>query len=125
MAPNPADPIVIVAKILAIAIGIELASALAPQVVVLLAGATGSVFGLLAWRQCSRLEALGYVFLMTAMSWLFAGSVSTVLAARLNIDSPMPLLAAAACCIAWVGHRWPAVALWAVRRFAKPTRPLP
>lgn len=124
MAPNPADPIVIVAKILAIAIGIELASALAPHVVVLLAGATGSVFGLLAWRQCTRVEALGYVLLMTAMAWLFAGSASTLLAARLAIDSPMPLLAGAACCIAWVGHRWPLIGLWILRRIIK-TRPAP
>ncbi len=114
MAPNPADPIVLVAKLLALFIGIELASMAAPHVVIVLAGLTGSVFGLMAWRTCSRLEAAGYVVLMTAVAWLFAGSAAQLLTQQAGLDAPGPLLAPAAAAIGWVGHRWPATLSWAL-----------
>ena len=114
MAPNPADPIALVAKLLALFIGIELAALAAPHVVIILAGLVGSVFGLMAWRTCSRAEAAGYVLAMTAVAWLFAGTAAQVLTAQAGMDAPGPLLAPAAAAIGWVGHRWPVVALWAL-----------
>lgn len=119
MAPNPADPIALVAKLLAIMIGIELAAIAAPHVVIILAGAIGSVFGLMAWRTCSRPEAAGYVIAMTCVAWLFAGSVAQVLTAQAGLDAPGPLLAPAAAAIGWIGHRWPAVGAWALMRAKK------
>lgn len=114
MAPNPADPIAIVAKLLAILIGIELAALAAPHIVILLAGATGAVFGLMAWRTCTRVEAAGYVLVMTALAWLLAGSAAQLLAVQAGLDAPGPLLAPAAAAIGWIGHRWPAIGQWAL-----------
>ena len=114
MAPNPADPIALVAKLLAVFIGIELAAMAAPHVVIILAGATGAVFGLMAWRTCSRIEAAGYVAAMTAVAWLFAGSAAQFLTAQAGMDTPGPMLAPAAAGIGWIGHRWPAIGQWAL-----------
>lgn len=116
MAPNPADPIAIVAKLLAILIGIELAALAAPHIVILLAGMVGAVFGLMAWRTCTRVEAAGYVLAMTCVAWLFAGSAAQVLSAQAGLDAPGPLLAPAAAAIGWIGHRWPAIGGWALLR---------
>ena len=116
MAPNPADPIALVGKLLAIFIGIELAALAAPHVVIILAGMVGSVFGLMAWRTCSRIEAAGYVVAMTCVAWLFAGTVAQVLSAQAGFDAPGPLLAPAAAAIGWIGHRWPAVGAWTAER---------
>ena len=114
MAPNPADPIALVAKLLAIFIGIELAALAAPHVVIILAGMVGSVFGLMAWRTCSRVEAVGYVAAMTAVAWLFAGSAAQVLTQQAGLETPAPLLAPAAAAIGWIGHRWPSIGQWAL-----------
>lgn len=112
MSPNPADPIVVVAKLLALWIGIELAAFIAPHIVILLAGVTGAVFGLMSWRSCTRIEAFGYVFAMTVVAWLFAGSCANLLMSYAGQTNPGPLLAPAAAGIAWTGHRWPAVGRW-------------
>lgn len=109
------DPIILVGKLLALAIGVELAMLLAPHVIIILAGLIGAVFGLMGWRQCTRLEAAGYVLCMTAVAWLFAGSAAELVAQWQHIDKPGQLLAPASAAIAWVGHRWPAVGTWAAR----------
>ena len=123
MAPNPADPIALVAKLLAIFIGIELAALAAPHVVIVLAGMVGSVFGLMAWRTCSRVEAAGYVVAMTAVAWLFAGSAAQVLTQQAGLETPTPLLAPAAAAIGWIGHRWPVIGARLFGRLLKMIEP--
>lgn len=125
MAPNPADPIALIAQILALFVGITLAEMVAPHIVVMLAGVVGGVFGLMAWRQCTRLEALSYVGLAAAGAWLFAGAASALLQNYTPLDNPTPLLAPCAAVIAWIGHRWPVVLVWGLRRFTSLKGPQP
>jgi hypothetical protein len=113
MAPNPADPVVIVAKLLALVIGVELAQLLSPHLMILLAGMLGGTFGVMEWRTCSRWEAVGYVAAMTGVSWLFAGVVTVAVAAQFGVDITGIPVTGTALAIAWVGHRWPSVGRWA------------
>ena len=119
MAPNPADPIALIAQALAVFVGVALANLIAPHIVVLLAGAVGGVFGLMAWRQCTRVEAMLYVFVASAGSWLFAGAASVLVQHYTSLDNAAPLLAPVAACISWVGHRWPVVLTWGLQRFVR------
>lgn len=110
---NSADPIVFVGKVLAIFIGVALADAIAPHVVIVAAGAIGATFGLMGWRQCTRLEAFGYVLAFTGLAWLFAGSAAQALGGWWGWAEPAKLLAPSAAGIGWVGHRWQDVGKWA------------
>lgn len=121
MCPNPADPIALIAQVLALLLGVALANLIAPHIVVILAGAVGGVFGLMAWRQCTRPEALGYVALAAGGAWLFAGAASAMVQHYVPIDNPASLLAPVAAVIAWVGHRWPAVLTWGLNRWMQRT----
>lgn len=109
MAPNPADTVTAVAKVLALYLGIEVARIVAPHLVILLAGMVGAIFGLMAWRQCGKGEAIGYVLVFTMLAWLFAGNASVILATRFGMDTAEHLLSPVAFLIAWVGHRWPII----------------
>lgn len=110
---NSADPAVVIAQILGVFIGVSLANALAPHVVIVAAGAVGSTFGLMGWRQCTRGEAFGYVIAFTAASWLFAGSAAGIAADLWHVSEPTRLLAPCAAGIGWIGHRWQDVGKWA------------
>lgn len=110
---NSADPAVVIAQVLGIFIGVTLANALAPHVVIIAAGAVGSTFGLMGWRQCTRMEAFGYVLAFTAASWLFAGSAASLVADWWHISEPTKLFAPCAAGIGWIGHRWERVGEWA------------
>lgn len=109
-----ADPIVFVGKLLAIFIGVQLATLVAPHVVIIVAGAIGATFGLMGWRECTRLQAAGYVAAFTGAAWLFAGLGAEVVASVWHVSDTTRLLAPASAGIAWIGHRWPDVGGWAV-----------
>ena len=106
MAPNPADTVTVIAKVLAIWLGIEAARIVAPHLVILLAGMIGAVFALMSWRQSTRAEAFGYVAVFTLLAWLFAGNAAVLLATYWKLDSAEHLLSPVALGIAWIGHRW-------------------
>lgn len=112
MGTNPADPAIIVAKILALFIGLELAQVIAPHLLVIVAGVLGGVFGLMEWRRCTWWEAIGYVLSMTAVAWLFAGTASATLAPYIGLDVQAVPVTLSAMAIAWIGHRWPSVGRW-------------
>jgi hypothetical protein len=112
---NSADPVVGIAQVLSVFVGAGTAAAVAPHLVVLIAGLAGGVLGLMSWRQCSTREAVLYVLGMGALAWLMAGTAAELagmLWARLDDKR---LLTPAALSIGWVGHRWPAVGRWAGR----------
>lgn len=108
------DPLVALAKLLAVYFGVAAAEIIAPQLGVFLAGCAGGVFGLTGWRKCTRVEALCYVGGCGLLAWLFAS-----LLARLA-GSMWPTLAevhgitqGSALVIGSIGHRWPSVMKWA------------
>lgn len=109
MAPNPADTVTAVAKVLALWLGIEMARIVAPHMIILITGMIGAIFGLMSWRQSSRAEAFGYVAVFTLLAWLFAGNVAALLASYWKLDSAEHLLSGVALGIAWIGHRWSAI----------------
>lgn len=108
------DPaIVFIGKLLALFVGVELANIIAPQLVIIVGAVAGASFGLADWRQCTRLEAFGYVLSFSSLAWLLAGSVSTSLGAWFQVENAQFLLSPCAIGIGWVGHRWPKVGAWA------------
>lgn len=109
-----ADPIVFVGKLLTIFIGAQLAALVAPHIVIVVAGVIGATFGLMSWRECTRLQAFGYVASFTGAAWLFAGVGAEVVASVWHVGDTTRLLAPASAGIAWIGHRWPEVGAWAV-----------
>lgn len=112
---NSVDPVVGVAQVLSVFIGASTAAAIAPHLVVLIAGIAGGVLGLMSWRQCSTFEALRYVVGMGALAWLFAGSAAEIASAVWTSVDDKRLISPAALAIGWIGHRWPAVGRWAGR----------
>lgn len=109
-----ADPtIVFVSKLLALFIGVEMANILAPQFVIVVAGAGGATFGVMEWRQSTRVEAAWYVARFTLAAWLFAGILSNLAAWAWEMPHSQYLLSPIAWGIGWIGHRWPKVGAWA------------
>lgn len=109
---GPTDTLVLATKLLAVFVGVALAEVLAPHIVIVASGLIGATFGLMAWRQCTRVEAVGYVLAFTGLAWLFAGSAAQAAADLWGLQEPAKLLAPSAAGIGWVGHRWPAVGRW-------------
>jgi small basic protein len=107
------SPITLVAKLLAIMLGVELADILAPHLVILVAGAAGSIIGVMDWRKSTRFDAWMYVVGFTLLAWLFAGSAAWGVAHLWGLENSRLLLAPCAVAIGWVGHRWPRVGEWA------------
>lgn len=112
---NDADPIVGVAQALSVFVGAATAAAIAPHAVVMIAGSTGAVFGLMGWRQCSVWEGLGYVFGMAGVAWLMTGSLAELAGAMWPMFGDRRGLAPIALGIGWIGHRWPDVGRWLAR----------
>lgn len=112
---NGADPIAGVAQVLSVFVGAATAAALAPHLVVLIAGMAGGVFGLMSWRQCSAWEGAAYVASMGGVAWLMTGSAAELLGLLWPVIGDRRGLAPIALCIGWVGHRWPDVGRWAGR----------
>lgn len=110
------DPLVALAKLLAVYFGVAAAEIIAPQLGVFLAGCAGGVFGLTGWRKCSRLEAIGYVAGCGLLAWLFA-SLLTRLAGTAwpGLAEVNGITQGSALVIGAVGHRWPGVIKWAGR----------
>lgn len=113
--PNGADPIAGVAQVLSVFVGAATAAAIAPHAVVIIAGAAGSVFGLMSWRQCTTREGLGYVIGMCSLAWLMTGSIAEILGLIWPVIGDRRGLAPIALCIGWVGHRWPDLGRWLAR----------
>jgi hypothetical protein len=112
---NGADPIAGVAQILSVFVSAATAAILAPHLVVLIAGMTGGVFGLMSWRRCTTLEGLAYVMSMGGTAWLMTGSAAELVGLLWPVIGDRRGLAPIALGIGWVGHRWPDVGRWAAR----------
>lgn len=112
--PGPVDPEVGIAQVLSLFVGSALAATLAPHLVVLIAGLAGGVIGLMSWRKCSIGMGALYVLGMGGMAWLFAGSLSELLAVLWPVFSDRRFLAPLSLLIGAIGHRWPGVARWAL-----------
>lgn len=108
---NSVDPVVGIAQILSVFIPAATAAAIAPHLVVAIAGVAGGILGLMSWRQCTTWEGARYVIGMGALAWLMAGSAAEVLSVWVVMDDKR-LVTPAALMIGWVGHRWPAVGKW-------------
>ena len=108
---NSADPIAGVAQVLSVFVGATTAAAIAPHLVVVIAGMAGGVLGLMSYRRCSLSEGARYVLGMGSLAWLLAGSASELAAIWTSLDDKR-MLTPAALGIGWVGHRWPAVGKW-------------
>lgn len=101
------DPAVGLAKLLALLIGTELALALAPQLAVFLGGCAGGVIGLMAWRQCSRIEGCGYVVGMGFLAWMLTGMLTALLIGETQTLADKQIASGVAVSIGAIGHRWP------------------
>lgn len=112
---NSADPVVGIAQVLSVFIGASTAAAIAPHLVVLIAGLAGGVLGLMSWRQCSTGEGIRYVLGMGALAWLMAGTAAELAGMLWTHLDDKRLLTPAALSIGWIGHRWPSVGRWAGR----------
>lgn len=111
---NAVDPVVGVAQALSIVIGTAAAAALAPHLVVLVSGLAGGIIGLMSWRKCSIWMGALYVIGMGCMAWLFAGSLSELLASFWPVFADRRFLSPIALVIGVIGHRWPSVGRWAL-----------
>lgn len=108
---NSADPVVGLAQFLSVFVGATTAAAIAPHLVVVIAGMSGGVLGLMSYQRCTLVEGARYVLGMGALAWLLAGSAAEVAAATWALDDKR-LLAPVALGIGWIGHRWPKVGFW-------------
>lgn len=106
------DPIAGLAQVLSVFVGAAVAAALAPHLVVLIAGMAGGVLGLMAWRKCTALEGMAYVLASGLGAWLFAGNLSELLTSLWPWLSDKRIISPVALGIGWVGHRWPQVGKW-------------
>lgn len=113
MKPDSIDPVIGLAKALALIVGASTAEWLAPQLGVFLAGVAGGGIGVMGWRKCSRVEACLYALFSGVFAWLFAsmlaGWASVVFPSLAQAEN---ITHASALIIGGVGHRWPAVAKW-------------
>ena len=83
---------------------------MAPHLILITASILGAIGGLMAWRQCSLAEALGYVAAWATVAWLFAGAAASLAAQHIPGGAePRDLLAVVGMLIAYIGHRWPAL----------------
>ncbi len=110
-----ADPIVGIEKVLGVFFGASLATALAPHLVVLIAGMAGGVLGLMSYRQATIGEGARYVLGMGILAWLLAGSLAELAAATWQALDDKRILTPVALGIGWIGHRWPTVGRWIAR----------
>lgn len=108
-----ADPIAGVAQVLSVFVGASLAAAIAPHLVVVIAGMAGGVLGLMSWRKCSPWEGVGYVVGMGALAWLLAGFGAELAVSVWTKLDDKRILSPVALSIGWIGHRWPSVGRWA------------
>lgn len=112
--PSPVDPEVGIAQVLSLFIGSAMAASLAPHLVVVIAGLSGGVIGLMSWRKCSIAMGALYVGGMGFVAWFFTGSLAELLSLALPAVSDRRFLAPLALSIGAIGHRWPAVGRWAL-----------
>ena len=108
------DPISSVAAVLAIFVGAAIANAIAPHLVVFAGGVLGGYFGLMRWRNSTRVEAAVYIAMCVVGSWLFTGTVIAIgKGLGLEIEDRW-LVAPAAAAIAAIGHQWLDIGRWAI-----------
>lgn len=106
------DPVTGVAQILSVFVGAAAAAAIAPHLVVLIAGMAGGVLGLMAWRKCSVFEGIAYVIAAGMGAWLFAGNLAELMTSLWPWLGDRRIVSPVALGIGWVGHRWPQVGRW-------------
>lgn len=122
MTPPPTEQIqldvvtVAVVAITAVAGG-EVAQYAGPYAVIIIAALVGAVGAEMRRPGSTRLQALGFIGLMTTLSVLLTGALSA-LASHAFGQAGMPLdarylLVPISGGIAYIGHDWPAVAAWA------------
>lgn len=112
---NSVDPVAGVAQVLSVFISASAAAAIAPHLVVVIAGLAGGILGLMSWRQCTAYEGARYVLGMAALAWLMAGSLAELAAVVWVSVDDKRMVTPAALGIGWVGHRWPSVGRWVGR----------
>jgi hypothetical protein len=109
------DPVVGVAQVLSVFVGAATAAAIAPHLVVLIAGMAGGVLGLMSWRKSAIWEGVVYVTLAGIGAWVFTGTAADFIYQYLPSTADKRLIAPLAFCIGFVGHRWTQVFRWATR----------
>lgn len=97
--------------------GGEVARYAGPYLVIIVAALVGSVGALMRRPESTRLQAIGFVLLLTVLSVLLTGALAALAVhaldqAGLQIDSRY-LLVPISGGLAYIGHDWPSVATWA------------
>lgn len=103
--------------------GGEVARYAGPYLVIIVAALVGAVGAEMRRPGSTRMQALGFILLLTTMSVLLTGALAA-LAAHAFGQVGMPvderfLLAPISGGIAYIGHDWPAVAAWIGSRLKK------
>ena len=97
--------------------GGEVARYAGPYLVIIIAALVGAVGAEMRRPGSTRMQAVGFILLLTTMSVLLTGALSALAAhaldqAGMQIDARF-LLVPISGGIAYIGHDWPAVAAWA------------
>lgn len=97
--------------------GGEVARYAGPYLVIIVAALVGAVGAEMRRPGSTRMQALGFILLLTTMSVLLTGALAALAVHALDqagvlIDSRF-LLVPISGGIAYIGHDWPAVARWA------------
>lgn len=96
--------------------GGEVARYAGPYLVIIVAALVGAVGAEMRRPGSTRMQALGFILLLTAMSVLLTGALAALTVhaldqAGMQIDARY-LLVPISGGIAYIGHDWPAVAAW-------------
>lgn len=110
------DAVTVAVVAVAALAGAETARYAGPYLVIIIAALVGAVGALMRRPSSTRLQAVGFVLLLTTLSVLLTGALSSLAAhafgqAGLPVDERF-LLAPISGGIAYIGHDWPAVARW-------------
>ena len=108
-----------VIKVLTIFAGAEIGQVAGPQVAILAAGTIGASFSLMTRPKGTLLDGLSYLARMAGVAWVFAGTVSAILAPRIGIADPSVIMAGVAGGIGLVGHQWKDIVDWCLDFFRR------
>lgn len=111
------DVVTVAVVAIAAMAGGEVARYAGPYLVIIVAALVGAVGALMRRPESTRLQAIGFLLLLTLLSVLLTGALAALAVhaldqAGMQIDARY-LLVPISGGIAYIGHDWPAVASWA------------
>ena len=103
--------------------GGEVARYAGPYLVIIVAALVGAVGALMRRPESTRLQAVGFVLMLTSLSVLLTGALAALAVhaldqAGMQLDARY-LLVPISGGIAYIGHDWPGVAAWIGSRLKK------